>query len=64
MLAVQQQKRLSVGSCAVDEDLVFGTERADLLNMMAQHLLNPKPAVPGPTLQGRSQEFVLGGYKF
>ena len=35
-----------------DEDLVFSTERAELLNMMAQHLLTPKPAAPEPTLSG------------
>ena len=45
-----------------DEDLVFRvivTERAELLNMMAQHWLNPKPAAPEPTPVAPAEEIRL-----
>ena len=42
-----------------DEDLVFSTERADLLNMMAQHLLTPKLVAPEPTPVAPAEEIRL-----
>jgi len=42
-----------------DEHLVFSTERADLLNVMAQHLLHPKPAAPEPTPVAPAEEIRL-----
>ena len=40
-----ERLRAKLVKLGFDEELVFSTERADLLNMLAEHMLNPQRVV-------------------